>query len=97
MKLAQTTAPNTSDVRLPSMKPNTSPQIMPSGRPFRNIAATFHGTGISANSTSAAQDSRISTMIADARLAGSSSEMTLMPISFDSAYPATCAITSAIL
>jgi hypothetical protein len=53
MKLAQTTAPNTSDVRLPSMKPNTSPQIMPSGRPFRNIAATFHGTGISANSTSA--------------------------------------------
>ena len=53
MKLAQTTAPNTSEVRLPSMKPNTSPQIMPSGRPFKNMAATFHGAGTSANSTSA--------------------------------------------
>src|ERR1019366_5666771 len=86
MKLAQSTAPNTSEVRRPSMKPKTSPQIMPSGTPFRNMAATFHGTGTSANSTRATQDSRIRTMIAGARLAGSSSEMTLIPISFDSAY-----------
>ena len=58
---------------------------MPSGRPLRNMAATFHGAGISANSTSATQESRIRTMIAVARFAGSSSEITLMPMSFDSA------------
>ncbi len=45
MKLAQSTAPSTSEVRRPSMKPNTSPQIIPSGRPFKNMAATFHGGG----------------------------------------------------
>jgi hypothetical protein len=97
MKLAQTTAPNTSEVRRPSMKPNTRPQIMPSGRPFKNKATTFQGGGINANSISASQASRISTMIAAGRLAGFNSEMTLMPMNFDSAYPATCAITNAIL
>jgi len=97
MKLAQTTAPSTSDVRRPSMNPNTSPQIMPSGRPFRNIAATFHGGGTIAKSTSETPASRMSTMIAVARRAGCSSEIILMPSIFESAYPATCAITSAIL
>jgi len=70
---------------------------MPSGSPFKNMHATFHGAGISAKASSAAQAIMISTMMAPARLAGSNSEITLMPIIFDSAYPATCAITRAIL
>jgi hypothetical protein len=85
MKLAHTTAPSTSDVRRPSMNPNTNPQIMPSGSPFKNMAATFQGGGTTANNTSDNPASRIRTMMADARLAGSSSEMILMPISFESA------------
>src|ERR1019366_6437103 len=80
MKLEHSTAPNTSDVRLPSMNPKTRPQIMPSDRPLRNMAATFQGAGTSANKIKATHDSRIRTTIAAARLAGSSSETTLIPI-----------------
>ena len=85
MKLAQTTAPSTSEVRRPSMNPNTRPQIMPSGRPLRNIAATFQGAGMMAKRISATHAERISTRIAVARLAGSSSEMILMPSIFETA------------
>ena len=57
--------PNTSEVRRPSMKPKTSPQIMPSGNPLKNMATTFHGAGITANSSNATPASRMSTMMAE--------------------------------
>ena len=70
---------------------------MPRGRPFKNMAATFQGGGITANSRSEHSAARMRITMAEARFAGFSSEMTLMPMNFDSAYPATWAITSAIL
>ncbi|GEM_PF-6488627 len=85
MKLAHNMAPRTSLVRRPSMKPNTRPHINPSGRPFRNRAATFHGAGVTANSTRASHETPISTTMAAARRSAFISAITLTPISLDRA------------
>ena len=85
MKLAHRMAPSTSLVRRPSMKPNTKPQISPSGRPFRNRAATFHGAGVRANRTRAIQDAPMRLRIAAARCWGRISAITFTPISLDRA------------
>ena len=58
---------------------------MPSGRPFRNSIATFQGAGITAKPTSANQEAPINPRIAPPRRLGLSSEITLMPMNFDSA------------
>ena len=85
MKLAHKIAPNTSDVRRPSMKPNTRPQIIPKGRPFKNIVNTFQGAGMTANRMSASQEIKIKTRMAPARLLGVISAITFTPISFETA------------
>src|ERR1700733_6403110 len=85
IKLAHKMAPNTSEVRRPSMNPNTSPQINPSGRPFRNIVNTFQGAGTMANRMSASQERKMSTRMAMARLFGVISAITFTPISFETA------------
>src|ERR1700683_819544 len=84
-KLAHKMAPNTSEVRRPSMNPNTRPQINPSGRPFRNIVNTFQGAGTTANSVTASQERKMRTRIAAARLFGVISAITFTPISFETA------------
>src|ERR1700733_719161 len=85
IKLAHRMAPRTSEVRRPSMKPNTRPQINPRGRPFKNIVNTFQGAGMTANRMSASQEIKISTRIATARLLGVISAITFTPISFETA------------
>ena len=85
MKLAHNIEASTSDTRRPSMKPKTSPQIMPSGTPLRNKAATFHGAGTIAKATSASQDRPIRPRMATARWRGAISDTTFMPMNFDSA------------
>src|ERR1700683_5216288 len=85
IKLAHKMAPNTSEVRRPSMKPNTRPQINPKGRPFKNIVNTFQGAGMTANRMSASHERKISKRMATARLFGVISAITFTPISFETA------------
>ena len=58
---------------------------MPSGSPFRNRKATFHGGGVSAKPISASQAAPIRIRIAAPRRRGSISEITLTPISLEAA------------
>ena len=67
------------------MKPNTRPQIMPSGRPFRNRAAMFQGAGTTAKASRASHDTPISPRIAAPRCPGATSEITLTPINLEMA------------
>ena len=43
INVALSPAPNNSDVRRPSKKLNTNPQIMPRGKPLKNMAIGFNG------------------------------------------------------
>ena len=67
MKLAHSTAPRISETRRPSINENTSPQIIPSSRPFKNIAGTFSSAGSTAKPSNATHDPPMSMRMARAR------------------------------
>ena len=80
-------ASNTSDDRRPSRYWTTIPQTIPSGRPLKKIAATFHCIGSNAKATRAASAKKMKSTSMPARTPRVASEQNLMPRNFDSVYP----------
>ena len=77
------TASKMSEVRRPSRYRTTNPQTMPSGNPFKKMAATFHSAGTTANRANAASAAPMSSSSNQARRPRESSEQTLMPMNFE--------------
>lgn len=85
MKLAHSMAPSTSDSRRPSTKPNTSPQIMPRQRPLTNSASGPATAGPRLRPSRDSSAPPISTRMARQRRSGRISEITLIPMIFETA------------
>ena len=81
---AHSPADSASVSRRPSSQPSTSPKTIPSAKPLANRSGKFHGDGTSANAIRATSADPISEAIATARRSTVISEMTLMPMNFDS-------------
>ena len=83
MKLAHSPADSTSVTRRPSRNDSTSPNTIPSGRPFKNKRAQLYGAGVHPNSTRHKCAKAINNRMPTARRVGGSSAITRMPINLE--------------
>ena len=97
MKLEAITAPSNSVTRLPSRYPNTTPQIIPNGSPFKNMKKMLYGAGTNAKNKRLNQAVPINNTSMRGRSLYPNSDTNRTPKNFDSVYPINCAITSRIL